>query len=82
MPSQMVVPKSAVVIRDNLEVLFRYSKGKSIWTYVHVQMANSESYVVTANTARGAELNIGDTIIIKGNLNLGSDVEVEIENKN
>jgi multidrug efflux pump subunit AcrA (membrane-fusion protein) len=81
-PNQMVVPKSAVIIRDNLEVLFRYSKGKSVWTYVNIQMANSEEYVVSPNTSRGAELNVGDIVIVKGNLNLGGDVDVEIANKN
>ncbi|MDR2292634.1 MAG: efflux RND transporter periplasmic adaptor subunit, partial [Prevotellaceae bacterium] len=79
--NQMVVPKSAVVIRDDMEVLFRYSKEKSLWTYVNIQMSNSDEYVVSPNTARGAELNVGDTVIVKGNLNLGSDVNVEIENK-
>ena len=33
-PGQLVVPKSAVVIRDNLEVLFRYKDGRAQWTYV------------------------------------------------
>ncbi|MDR1554228.1 MAG: efflux RND transporter periplasmic adaptor subunit [Prevotellaceae bacterium] len=79
--NQMVVPKSAVVIRDNMEVLFRYSNGKSVWTYVNIQMTNSKEYVVSPNTSRGAELNVGDTVIVKGNLNLGGDVDVEIENK-
>ncbi|MBP3426177.1 MAG: efflux RND transporter periplasmic adaptor subunit [Rikenellaceae bacterium] len=78
--NQMVVPRSAVVIRDNLEVLFRYSKGRSVWTYVRIDMANSHQYVVRANTERGAELNVGDTVIISGNLNLGGDTEVEITN--
>jgi RND family efflux transporter MFP subunit len=81
-PNQMVVPKNAVVIRDNMEVLFRCHKGKSVWTYVNVQMANSDEYVVSPNTARGAELSVGDTVITKGNLNLGGDVDIEIVDKN
>ncbi len=76
--NQMVVPKNAVVIRDNLEVLFRYSGGRSVWTYVIIDMANSHEYVVRANAERGAELNVGDTVIVSGNLNLGGDTEVEI----
>lgn len=75
---QLVVPKSAVVIRDNLEVLFTYKDGRAQWTYVYVVMSNSENHSVIANEERGAILNEGDQIIISGNLNLadGSSVTV------
>ena len=75
-PEQLVVPKSAVVIRDGLEVLFRYNAGKAEWVYVNILKANSESYAVIANEARGARLEAGDEIIVSGNLNLadGSNV--------
>lgn len=78
-PGQLVVPKSAVVIRDNLEVLFRYKDGKALWTYVHTLMSSGDSYAVVANADRGAELNEGDQVIISGNLNLaeGSSVTVK-----
>lgn len=75
---QLVVPKCAVVIRDNLEVLFRYVDGKAVWTYVHTSLANSREYVVEANTERGADLNEGDLIITSGNLNLADGSEVII----
>lgn len=77
-PDQVVVAKSAVVIRDNLEVLFRYENGKARWTYVHTSLANSREYVVEANKERGAELNVGDIIITSGNLNLADGSEVNI----
>lgn len=77
-PDQLVVPKSAVVIRDNMEVLFRYVDGKSLWTYVNVLMSNTTQHVVEANKDRGADLNIGDLVITSGNLNLGDDAPVQI----
>ncbi|MBR5936313.1 MAG: efflux RND transporter periplasmic adaptor subunit [Bacteroidaceae bacterium] len=80
LPNQLVVPKSAVVIRDNMEVLFRYVNGKSLWTYVNVLMSNTTEHVVEPNKDRGADLNIGDMIITSGNLNLGDDAPVVIEN--
>lgn len=76
--NQLVVPKSAVVIRDNLEVLFRLKEGKAQWTYVHTSLANSREYVVEANRDRGAELNAGDLIITSGNLNLADGSEVSL----
>ncbi len=77
---QLVVPKSAVVIRDGLEVLFRYVDGKSLWTYVNVVMSNSTEHIIEANSDRHSELNIGDLIVTSGNLNLGDDVEIEVKN--
>lgn len=78
-PDQLVVPKSAVVIRDNMEVLFRYVNGRSLWTYVNVKMSNTIQHVVEANKERGSDLNVGDLIITSGNLNLGDDAEVIVE---
>lgn len=78
---QLVVPKSAVVIRDNLEVLFRYRDGRAQWTYVHTSLANSREYVVEANRDRGAELDPGDLVIVSGNLNLADGSEVTLGDK-
>lgn len=81
-PNQMVVPKSAVVIRDNMEVLFRIDPttgNTSLWTYVNVIMSNTNEHVVEPNKDRGADLNIGDLIITSGNLNLGDAAEVVIQ---
>lgn len=75
-PDRLVVPKNAVVIRDNLEVLFRYKDGKAQWTYVHTSLANSREYVVEANRERGAELDPGDLVIVSGNLNLADGSQV------
>ena len=79
-PGQFVVPKSAVLIRDNQEVLFRINEeGKADWTYVHIVRTNSDSYVVTANREKRVELKEGDIIITSGNLNLAHESLVEIK---
>ena len=78
--NQLVVPKSAVVVRDNLDVLFRCNKGRALWTYVNIIMANSDEYVVAPNLDRGADLTVGDSIIISGNLNLGDNAQIKVIN--
>lgn len=75
----LVVPKSAVVIRDNLDVLFRYRDGKAEWVYVNILHSNSNSYAVEANSDRGAELREGDTVIVSGNLNLADGSYVKLK---
>ncbi len=78
--SQFVVPRNSVVIRDGMEVLFRYNKnGTSDWVYVHTLKENSESYAIEANSDRGATLSEGDLIIYSGNLNLADGSHVSIK---
>jgi len=75
----LVVPKSAVVIRDNMDVLIRYHNGKAEWVYVNILMSNAESHAVEANSDRGAHLAEGDSIIVSGNLNLAEGSVVSLK---
>ena len=81
LPDQLVVPKNAVVVRDNLNVLFRYnpSTGKAVWTYVNIVASNSDSHIVEAASERGTDLNAGDIIIVGGHLNLADGSNVIIK---
>lgn len=79
MDNMLVVPKSAVVIRDNLDVLFRYRNGKAEWVYVTILHSNSDSYALVANSDRGAELGEGDMVIVSGNLNLADGSSVKLK---
>jgi len=76
-PDQLVVPKQSVVLRQNREVLFRYTSGTAYWTYIEVLDENEDQYAVKA--APDASLNPGDTVIVSDNLNLAHESEVEIE---
>ncbi len=82
-PGKLVVPKGAVVMRDNFDVVFRLdrSTGKAMWTYVTVELSNSTSHAIRANADKNAELNAGDIIIVSGNLNLADGSNVEIKSK-
>ncbi len=75
---QQVVPKSAVVMRDNQEVLFVYQPADSTarWVYVDILMSNSDSHVVQVKKDRNAELAVGDIVIVSGNLNLAHESKV------
>jgi len=80
LPHQLVVPRQAVMYRDNLEVLFKYDAGKAEWTYVNILHQNSTHYSVSANPDRVASLQPGDTIIVAGNMNLAHGSLVKIQN--
>lgn len=78
-PDQLVVPKQAIVLRQNQEVLFKYTNGLAYWIYVQTLHENSSSCSVIAHPDKGGELSASDTIIISGNLNLAHESEVMIK---
>ncbi len=73
---QMVVPKSAVIYREDEEVLFRLSGGQAQWTYVSILHQNGSCYSVIANPDRMSSLQPGDTIIISDNIHLAHGTPV------
>ena len=70
MNKQLVIPKTALVLRSNRKVVFTLNKGKAMWNYVQTAQENSDSYVVTEG------VHAGDTIIYSGNINLAHEAPV------
>ena len=74
MPHCLVIPKSAMVLRQNKEVVFTLkSDTLAMWNYVTTTMENSSSYIITEG------LNAGDTVITSGNINLAHESKVIVE---
>lgn len=71
---QLIVPKSAVVLRNNKKVVFRLANDRAAWVYVQTGPENSDSYVITSG------LNEGDEIIYEGNINLADDAPIIVKN--
>lgn len=74
LPQQLVVPKSAVVLRSDREVVFSYDPAAHLakWNYVRIGHQNDEAVAV----AEGLEPDM--QIIYDGNLNLAHDAVVKI----
>lgn len=66
----LVIPKEALVLRSNREVVFTVEKGFAKWNYVEVVTENNDSYAIKKG------LKATDTIIVSGNLNLSHDAKV------
>jgi RND family efflux transporter MFP subunit len=71
---QLVIPKSALVLRTNKKVVFTLSNHRAQWVYVDIAQENSDSYVVSNG------LNVGDSIIYEGNINLAHETRVSLKN--
>ncbi|MDD4644873.1 MAG: efflux RND transporter periplasmic adaptor subunit [Bacteroidales bacterium] len=76
-PGGLIVPKEAVVLRNNQQVVFSLLNGRSYWNYVESDLENSTSY--TIRVVKSGILKAGDTIITKGNLNLANDAELDFK---
>lgn len=76
MGERLVIPKSAVVMRSGKPVVFTLTRGKAQWNYVEVLAENSDSCTVAPRTKEYEGLSAGDTVIVKGNLNLAHDSEL------
>lgn len=76
MKESLVIPKSAVVMRSGKPVVFTLTNGRAQWNYVEVLAENSDSCTVAPRTKEYEGLSVGDTVIVKGNLNLAHDSEL------
>lgn len=74
-PGQLVVPRKALVLRSNREVVFVYKDGLAKWVYVDVVAENSDRIAVTGN------LQAGDKVIVTNNMNLAHDAKVTLEDE-
>lgn len=74
-PDCLIIPKEALVLRNNRQVVFSLNNGRSYWNYVQTSLENSYGYTIRIETGI---LKPGDTIITKGNLNLAHDAELEL----
>ncbi|CUS92560.1 RND family efflux transporter, MFP subunit [Candidatus Kryptobacter tengchongensis] len=73
----LIIPRRAVVMRDNRPVVFVYQgdgkdQGRSKWFYVELGRENEQFYEIKSG------ISPGDTIIVEGNYNLAHDSKVRI----
>jgi len=73
--NSLVIPKKALVLRNNKKVVFTYKAGKAYWNYVETAGENSSCYLISKGLVDG------DTVIVDGNLNLAHEAEVIIAHK-
>ena len=72
---QLVIPKTAVVLRSGKQVVFTLKEGKAMWNYVHTGLENMEEYTNNRWTGRG------HGVITTGNVNLAHEAPVRVIKK-
>ena len=71
MPGLLVVPKSAVVLRQGRQVVFTLQGDQAIWNYVQTGLENADTYTILEG------LKEGDEVIVTGNVNLAHEAKVK-----
>ncbi len=68
----IVIPKKALVLRSNREVVFTVHNGVAKWNYVEIAGENFNNYAIKKG------LRVKDTVIVSGNLNLTHNAKINI----
>ncbi len=69
----IVVPKQALVLRSNKEVVFTVEDGLAKWNYVELLDENSSSYAIKKGLKKG------NVVIVSNNMNLSHDAKVKVK---
>ena len=72
LPNQLVIPKKALVLRTNRQVVFTLHNGMSMWNYVKTGLENATGFIITEG------LTEGDSVIYDGNINLAHEAPVSV----
>lgn len=74
LPNCLIIPKEALLYRQNRQVVFVYKAGKSLWTYVETSHENSTQVAVSEGLEEGME------VIVENNLDLAHESLVTVNN--
>jgi RND family efflux transporter MFP subunit len=66
-PDCLIIPKEAVLYRQNRKVVFIFEEGKAIWKYVETSHENSTQVAIIDELEEGME------VIVENNLNLAHE---------
>ncbi len=74
---QLVVPKSAVVLRTGRQVVFTLDESgkRAMWNYVQTGLENFGEYTITDGLEEGMD------VIVDGNVNLAHESPVSVVKK-
>jgi len=69
----IIIPKTAVLYRQNRKVVFVHENGIAKWVYVQTGLENSSEVTITDNS-----LKPGQEVIVNNNINLAHETPVEV----
>ncbi|RMI12644.1 MAG: efflux RND transporter periplasmic adaptor subunit [Calditrichaeota bacterium] len=75
-PDRLLVPRAAIVERDQRKLIFIVREGKAVWSYVETGLENDEYVEIVSSRFN---LQPGEPVIVDGHFALAHNAPVEIE---
>jgi HlyD family secretion protein len=76
-PDRLLVPREAILVRDNRPLLFKIVDGRAEWVYITTGLAN-DRVVEVAKVLQGGPLDPGTPVVVSDHLTLTHQAKVKI----
>ncbi len=76
-PDRLLVPKDALLIRDDRPLVFKAADGRAQWLYVDTGLQN-EDWVEITGVHSGGTLEPGDEVVVSNHLTLAHEAKIKI----
>ena len=79
-PDKLLVPKSAILIRDNRTLVFKKDEDRAKWLYVDTGLQNDDWVEILA-VHSGGSLSPGDEVVISDHLTLAHEAKIKVRKR-
>ncbi len=79
-PDRLLVPKDALLIRDDRPLVFKVVDGRAKWLYVDTGLQN-EDWVEITKVHSGGSLSPGDEVVVSDHLTLAHQAKIKIRKR-
>lgn len=76
-PEKLMVPKSAILIRDNRTLVFKKDDDRAKWLYVDTGLSNDDWVEILA-VHSGGSLAPGDEVVVSDHLTLAHEAKIKV----
>lgn len=76
-PDKLMVPKDAVLIRDNRPLVFKRTDDRAQWLYIDTGLENDEWVEILA-VHSGGSLDVGDEVVVSDHLTLAHEAKISV----
>ncbi len=79
-PDKLMVPKDALLVRDNRTLVFKRVDDRAKWLYVDTGLQNDDWVEITA-VHSGGSLSPGDEVVVSDHLTLSHEAKIKVRKK-
>ncbi len=79
-PDKLLVPKSAILIRDNRTLVFKKDEDRAKWLYVDTGLQNDDWVEILA-VHSGGSLSPGEEVVVSDHLTLAHEAKIKVRKR-